>query len=563
MSIFLEYALRYAALHWPVMPLCGKNPITTHGCHDATFNSNRIRKWWERNPKDNVGLATNHKFWALDIDTKNGGDLSLEELELKHGKLPPTLQQETGTGGRHFLFAIPEFEVHNSMSKIAPGIDVRGKGGYIVAPPSIHPDNGRVYEWDGLVDIEQQEILKAPAWLLDAVHPKNNVVEPVPEKIEKGKQHYTLVSVAGSMRRRGLGVEEIFAALKIINEKRCAEPGSIQDIRKMAEAICRYAPGKLPTTVTLREDPPPKPKKEIQSLEFETPGQVITKAGGLYAYLESRNKKGIQTPWSKLNNATGGFHPGELIVLAAGTSKGKTAFALNLGYFVAKNKIGVAVISLEMGRNEVCDRLLCVSGQIDSQSIRRRPEDPRIERAADDIAEMQVFICDNGLSTTRAIRESVIALRTKAEIGLVVVDYLQLLSSSRKYSNRTEEVGALSRSLKMAAQELELPFLVLSQLNRTSGREKRPPELFDLRESGSIENDSDVVLFLHAEREYKEAPTTFMPVDLILAKQRNGPAGIKFPLMFRSDCGRFEEKVDDRYGEPPPFPSERSYDYPE
>jgi len=151
-NVMLRAALAYAAeFGWPVLPLKprSKEPLTEHGSFDATTDSEVIKAWWKRWPRANVGIATGRKFFVGDVDAKNGGDESLESLELKHGKLPDTRQQQTGGGGRQYLFTLPDFVVHNSESAIAPGIDVRGVGGYIVAPPSIHP-NGRQYVWDGL-----------------------------------------------------------------------------------------------------------------------------------------------------------------------------------------------------------------------------------------------------------------------------------------------------------------------------------------------------------------------------------------------------------------------------
>src|SRR5579859_7985834 len=133
---------------WRVLPLRGKIPATAHGSHDATTEEQQVRAWWTSDPRANIGVATGHTFFVLDIDIKKGGDESFNALIYKHGRFPDTAQQITGTGGQHYLFTLPDFEVHNSESKIAPGIDVRGTGGYIVVAPSIHPETKRAYEWD-------------------------------------------------------------------------------------------------------------------------------------------------------------------------------------------------------------------------------------------------------------------------------------------------------------------------------------------------------------------------------------------------------------------------------
>jgi len=246
-TAFLSAALRYAHIGWPVIPLTGKKPLTTNGSKDGTCDEQQIRAWSRQWPHANVGLPTAIKFWVLDIDTKSAGDLSLEQLEAKHGRLPDTIQQITGTGGRHYLFALPSFAVHNSTGKVAQGIDVRGVGGYIVAAPSIHPETGRAYSWDGLELLGKQPLLPAPDWLLLALRHEEPSDKIIPPKIPKGKQHTTLVSIAGSMRKRGMEFPEIFAALKVINEQRCTEPAPVENIRRIAESICRYAAGQMPT----------------------------------------------------------------------------------------------------------------------------------------------------------------------------------------------------------------------------------------------------------------------------------------------------------------------------
>lgn len=260
----LDCALAYAAHGWPVIPLRGKLPLTPNGSNDASTHPDVVRDWWKRHPSANIGLATGIRFWALDIDTKSNGDDSLETLELRHGRLPDTLTQITGTRGRHFLFQLPrDFTVRNSQSAIAEGIDTRGTGGYIVASPSVHPDTRRAYIWDGLDEWHAQPIAHAPEWLLALLRDKQRTTAPsvIPDKIQKGRQHATLVSVGGSMRARGLEYEEILAALLSINANRCEEPGPVSNIEQIARSICKYPAGKLPTetlnTITRETEPPP------------------------------------------------------------------------------------------------------------------------------------------------------------------------------------------------------------------------------------------------------------------------------------------------------------------
>jgi P4 family phage/plasmid primase-like protien len=249
----LEAALRYVRMGWPVFPLGirGKKPMIPEGqggggCKDATLNEEKAREWWTKWPQANIGLATGHRFIALDKDPRDGGDDSLDFLVRHHGPLPKTIEQTTGTGGGHYLFQQPDFRVRNSQGNnggIAQGIDIRGYHGYIVAPPSIHPETGRAYCWEGMEELEQQKLAPAPGWLLDWLkkHSERASAPPDPAKatvarFAKGQRHNGLLKIAGSMRARGLTADEIFALLKAVNEKRCDPPYDEAHIRKMAES---------------------------------------------------------------------------------------------------------------------------------------------------------------------------------------------------------------------------------------------------------------------------------------------------------------------------------------
>jgi hypothetical protein len=270
---------------WPVFPLNGKQPLVSHGHREATTDEAQIREWLARWPNANIGVPTGLLFWVLDMDPRHNGDESLRALIYKYGALPRTLQQMTGGGGRHYLFALPDQMEIRSITGLLPGLDVKGIGGYIVVAPSIHPDTRQPYLWDGLEPPEKQPILPAPAWLLDLIrtHHQAKASEPVevPPQIKHGVQHYTLFRLGCSMRRNGLEKDEIFSALWQANLNRCEKPGPEENIRELAEDICRRYPAghinsnstvsipkALPAPVEPETEPPepkaPRPVKPVK-----------------------------------------------------------------------------------------------------------------------------------------------------------------------------------------------------------------------------------------------------------------------------------------------------------
>jgi hypothetical protein len=257
-SVFLRSALKYRELGWEPFPLKegAKEPLTEHGYLDATRDEKQIVRWWTKWPNANIGVPTGLLFWVLDVDPRHGGDESLRMLIYKHGPLPDTIQQQTGGGGRHYLFLQPDQREIGCHTAILPGLDVKGFGGYIVVPPSIHP-SGNPYVWDGADRLENQPILPAPAWLLDLLDARNgNQAEKVraPERILKGVQHRTLFKLGCAMRANGFGEAEIFAALWEANRTRCENPGPEKNIRKLAHSICeRYPSGTSATRARAQE----------------------------------------------------------------------------------------------------------------------------------------------------------------------------------------------------------------------------------------------------------------------------------------------------------------------
>jgi replicative DNA helicase len=286
------------------------------------------------------------------------------------------------------------------------------------------------------------------------------------------------------------------------------------------------------------------------------PAQIIDEyQGGLNAFLDpSKRIKGISTGFSKLDEMTGGLHAGELVILAARPSMGKTALALNIAQHVAaKLDKTVAVFSLEMSKESLLTRMLCASARVDSQKFRsgylNSEERQRLQVAASQLVRAPLFIDDTAGANLMDMHAKLRRLQAerKQPLGLVVVDYLQLMSGRGRFENRNQEISAISRGFKLLSKELNVPMLVLSQLSRAPETRQgdHRPQLSDLRESGSIEQDADLVAFIFREEVYKRDREDLRGIaELLLSKQRNGPVG-KIDLVFLHHLTKFENRAED------------------
>jgi replicative DNA helicase len=272
-------------------------------------------------------------------------------------------------------------------------------------------------------------------------------------------------------------------------------------------------------------------------------------------FSEGKRLTGLPTGYARLDNETAGLQPSELIIVAARPSMGKTALALNLAENIAlRKREPVAVFSLEMSKESLLLRLLASQSRVDAHKFRSghisKEDWPKITRGLGELAEAPLWIDDSASATVMEMGAKARRLKRDKGLSLVIVDYLQLVAARGRFGNRNEEVGSISRALKGLAKELKIPVLVLSQLTRAPEREDRKPQLADLRESGAIEQDADVVLFINRPNFYK----TDMPdedrnkAEVIIAKQRNGPTG-SINFVFLSRHTRFEEAAPDAWEE--------------
>jgi replicative DNA helicase len=272
-------------------------------------------------------------------------------------------------------------------------------------------------------------------------------------------------------------------------------------------------------------------------------------------FSEGRRITGLATGYAGLDNETAGLQPSELVILAARPSMGKTALALNIAENVAvRNREPVAVFSLEMSKESLLLRMLASEARVDAHKFRTghmgRDDWNKITRALTSLGDAPLWIDDSASSTVLEMGAKARRLKRDRGLSLMIVDYLQLVvpTNTGRGTNRQEEVSSISRALKGLAKELKVPVVVLSQLTRAPEREDRKPQLSDLRESGAIEQDADVVLFINRPNFYK----TDLPeedrakAELIIAKQRNGPTG-NLNFVFLARHTRFEEAAPDAW----------------
>jgi replicative DNA helicase len=254
---------------------------------------------------------------------------------------------------------------------------------------------------------------------------------------------------------------------------------------------------------------------------------------------------GLTTGFVDLDAKTSGLQRGDLVIVAARPAMGKTSLCLNVAQYASK-KTGetVGVFSLEMSKEQLVLRMLCADARVDAHRLRtgnlQEKDWARLAKAYAELSACKIFIDDSATLTPLEMRAKCRRLKAEHGLGLVMVDYLQLVSSGGRVENRQQEIASISRSLKGLAKELQVPVMALSQLSRApEARTEKRPQLSDLRESGAIEQDADLVMFIFREEEYKPTDDNRGIAELIIGKQRNGPTGT-VKLAFIKEFTRFE-----------------------
>jgi replicative DNA helicase len=254
---------------------------------------------------------------------------------------------------------------------------------------------------------------------------------------------------------------------------------------------------------------------------------------------------GLATGFVDIDEMTSGLQKGDLVIVAARPAMGKTSFCLNVAQHVAL-RVGetVGLFSLEMSKEQLALRLLCADARIDAHRLRtgklNEKDWARLAKSYNDLSQSRLFIDDSATISPLEMRAKCRRLKAEHGLALIIVDYLQLVTSAGRSENRQQELSAISRSMKGLAKELACPVIALSQLSRApEARTDRRPQLSDLRESGAIEQDADIVMFIYREEEYKPTDENRGIAEIIIGKQRNGPTGSR-KLAFIKEFTRFE-----------------------
>ncbi|MCS6799941.1 MAG: replicative DNA helicase [Myxococcota bacterium] len=297
--------------------------------------------------------------------------------------------------------------------------------------------------------------------------------------------------------------------------------------------------------------------KSAQRTRYEPIRDVVLRTFEAIRAAADRGERitGLPTGFHDLDAMTAGMHPGELIVVAGRPGMGKTAFALNVAVNACRLRgIGVGIFSLEMPKEQLVQRMLCAEAGVDGQRLRTgqlmHDDWKKLARAAGTLTQLPIFLDDTASLTIMELRAKTRRLHAESGLGLVVVDYLQLMRAGGRHDSREQEISEISRSLKSLAKELGIPVVALSQLNRNV--EQRPeknrrPMIADLRESGAIEQDADTILFVFREELYqRDNPELRNRAEIIVGKQRNGPTGTVHVAFF-SELTRFDNLARDEW----------------
>jgi replicative DNA helicase len=643
----VDYAKFYASKGWDVFPcLPGDKKPAVKWADVATKDAGQIIDWWKHQPNANIGIATGARsgLVVIDIDTAHDGEESAKGLAL-----PETVTAHTGGGGRHLLYAHPGREIRNSASKLAKGIDVRGDGGYIVAPPSLHP-SGNHYQWAKELAPSKHALAPMPEWMITSLTTITTLEYPqTPEPAAQaattgdvfapGTRNATLASLAGTMRRRGMSEEAIYTALLKENQAKCNPPLSPNEVAAIAKSVTRYQPTAAPAHVNgervkiewafcysvfnfahiAQDFLYLQPELFFDDglsrfwagiLDGKTPNFAAAEAGILtdleraqgnpdnvdqyarellkWSYLDgvvsaaenikriassgnlektaaaveamSEKKLGtvalsatnasdgldeliqsietgqdfIKTRLGNYDQTFGGLELQTLSILAARPSMGKTTLAWQIARNVASSGRRVLFLSLEMTAVELWRKAAYGIAEITSAAMaEKRVPAETLERLRNEIVPNLKEAYDGKLYTFDKPPYSTAALtQVIAQVApeLVIIDHLEYIEYPQGRDEKTVDVlGKITKWGKKVAKKYNCHVMILHQLSRElEKRAEKEPKLSDLRDSGHIEQDADVVIFPHRP-EYHADPNApkkrYSETYIYVRKNRNNPIG--------------------------------------
>lgn len=489
----IDYALFYSQQGWQSFPCLpnDKKPMV-RWADVATTEINMLTGWWDTTPNANIGIACGKRsgIVVLDVDTDHDGYESLRFLQEQHGRLPDTPVSRTGTGGEHIFFKHPGIEIHNSAGKLGPGLDVRGDGGYVVVPPSRHP-NGKYYEW--VIKPSQTALADMPEWLIELLQEKKVIAEQPLDKdgqIFAGGRNDALMKLAGSMRRKGHSEDGIFAALQIFNREHCNPQLTDGEVLAIARSVVRYDPQDEIKTM------PPLPSVWTVVEQLET--EIIERQKNPVEVW------GIHYAWKFISLITGGKQKGELIILAGEPGVGKSWWAHQDALYTAlgnpKDKIPstpVLIWSGEMHRKQVYRRLFEMLGVPKRHMLTGSMNETDwqfFNEAKALLVNSPIYVSDTALDleTVRGLLE-----REIGEHGIeqATFDYDWLIHAPGK--SEIEQSQNISRSMKQLAHELNISILLISSVSK-QGMDDASSNVAKSHVSGSGKkiHDADVLYIM-------------------------------------------------------------------
>jgi len=494
---------QYSALGWQcfILPPRQKVP-TVKWTSVATSEENMLMGWFDNQPSANIGIACGPRsgIVVVDVDAAHEGYESMAELIEKHGALPTTPIALTGGGGEHLFFKYPAgIEIHNSAGKIGKGIDVRGAGGFVVGAGSIHP-NGNPYQW--ILDPTETPLADMPEWMiakLKTVAPPAALPVASNGQIANGSRNATLTSLAGTMRRKGMDSDSIFAALKIHNQKFCVPPLSDGEVYQIAESIQRYTPQA-------------QPEHKSSVPQITDPFFAIDKleANAKSREADPRDVWGIHYAWPYLSLITGGKQPGELIYIGGEPGVGKSWWVHQDAMWTAIGKpsenippIPTFLWSGEMPPVQVYRRMFEMMG-VPKRAMLSGKNMGQCWQAFNEakaiLVNSPLYVSDTPLdiSNVRALLE-----REIGEHGIeqACFDYDWLIGS--KGSNEIETSQNISRTFKILARELNISIILISSVNKGGMDTTAQVTKSNLSGSGKKIHDGDIVYILSKLNENK------------------------------------------------------------